>query len=247
MDIQKKYEIKAKKSLGQNFLKDDNTLLKIIEVNNICWSKIIEVWPWYGALTEKIVIKKPKTLELIELDSFLVEVLAKRIKEEAWEEYCDNIILKEMDVLKYDIKDYDPYHVIANIPYYITSPILSHFLYTVKKIPDSMTILMQKDVADKIMKQYHNKKPKSSVLSLFIAKKMNAQKICDVPAEYFEPAPKVNSSVLLFTKKVDIDNSFKFFEKLIWSKCAKRNFWCKQNCFNSKSRRSKFRAIYTYI
>ena len=138
---------------------------------------------------------------MIELDSFLVRVLQKRIEVEGWDNYCADIQLQEMDVLQYNIATDSNYRVIANIPYYITSPILDHFLYRVKIMPESMTLLMQKDVADKIMKQYHHKKPKSSVLSLFIAKKMDAKKVCDVPSACFDPAPKVDSTVLHFTKK----------------------------------------------
>ncbi len=207
MDIQKQYWIKAKKSLGQNFLKDDSTLSKIIKANQITWSHIIEVGPWYWALSEKILAQKPKIFEMIELDAFLVRVLQKRIESENWDEYCEDIRLQGMDILDYDTEWDGEYQVIANIPYYITSPILDHFLYRVKKMPDSMTILMQKDVGDKIMKQYHYKKPKSSVLSLFIAKKMDSVKICDVPAICFDPAPKVDSSVLQFTKKSYIDET----------------------------------------
>jgi 16S rRNA (adenine1518-N6/adenine1519-N6)-dimethyltransferase len=206
MDIQKKYAIKAKKSLWQNFLKDETILSQIVWVNTIVWSEIIEVWPWYGALSEKIVRQKPQRFEMIELDPFLVNVLHSRIREEKWEQYCPKIQLTEMDVLQYQREDISSYSVIANIPYYITSPILDHFLYRVRNIPDSMTILMQKEVADKIMKQYHHKKPKSSVLSLFIAKKMDVVKVCDAWAFCFDPPPKVDSSVLHFTRKEDIFN-----------------------------------------
>ena len=206
MDIQEKYWIKAKKSLGQNFLKDDDTLRQIVDINTITGSEIIEVWPWYGALSEHIVQQRPKKFEMIELDTFLVWVLKDRIIQEDWNQYCSHICIEEMDILQYQRNNSSPYSIIANIPYYITSPILDHFLYRVHNMPDSMTILMQKDVADKILKQYHHKKPKSSVLSLFIAKKMDAIKVCDVPASCFNPAPKVDSSVLHFTKKIDINN-----------------------------------------
>lgn len=70
-----------------------------------------------------------------------------------------------------------------------------------------MTILMQRDVADKILRQYHHKKPKSSVLSLFLAKKANIEKICDVPAASFSPAPKVDSTVLKFTCHANFNES----------------------------------------
>jgi len=89
-----------------------------------------------------------------------------------------------------------------------------------------MTILMQKDVADKILRQYHHKKPKSSVLSLFLAKKSDLKKICDVPASCFDPAPKVDSTVLQFEanlKYPDLDGeAFLEFIKKAFSEPRKK-------------------------
>jgi 16S rRNA (adenine1518-N6/adenine1519-N6)-dimethyltransferase len=85
-----------------------------------------------------------------------------------------------IDVLQYMRQDSCNYSVIANIPYYITSPILHHFLYRLSHSPDEMVIMMQKDVADKILACEKKKKPKSSVLSLFLSKKTNIKSICDV-------------------------------------------------------------------
>lgn len=99
--------------------------------------------------------------------------------------------------------EFQDYSVIANIPYYITSPILTHFLYTLKNPPQEMLILMQKDVGDKILQGTGTKVPvpkklKSSVISLMIAKKCFVSEKLLVPAKSFIPAPKVESSVLYF-------------------------------------------------
>ena len=205
LDLIKKYTIKAKKSLWQNFLINDDILQSIADTFEIQGKNIIEVWPWYGALTEKLLEKNPLKLTLIELDREMVEILQNRIN--SWDfKNSEKICIKNIDVLKYfpEFKEY--YFVIANIPYYITSPILRHFLYDLEKSPEKMLILMQKDVWDKIILwQDKNWKVKSSVLSLFVAKKCKAREIIFVWKQNFFPAPKVESSVILFERHNDFD------------------------------------------
>lgn len=204
LEIIKKYKIKAKKSLWQNFLINDEILDSIAETLEIENKNIIEVWPWYGALTEKILKKNPEKLTLIELDREMIEILEKRIENKDFLN-PEKIFIKNIDVLKYFPED-EKYFVIANIPYYITSPILRHFLYDVENIPDSMLILMQKEVWDKIILGQEWKKIKTSVLSLFVAKKCKVREVIFVGKENFSPAPKVESSVLLFEKHNDFSD-----------------------------------------
>lgn len=204
LEIIKKYKIKAKKSLWQNFLINDEILDEIAETLEIENKNIIEVWPWYGALTEKILKKNPEKLTLIELDREMIEILEKRIENKDFLN-PEKIFIKNIDVLKYFPED-EKYFVIANIPYYITSPILRHFLYDVENIPDSMLILMQKEVWDKIILGQEWKKIKTSVLSLFVAKKCKVREVIFVGKENFSPAPKVESSVLLFEKHNDFSD-----------------------------------------
>ncbi|MDD3145438.1 MAG: 16S rRNA (adenine(1518)-N(6)/adenine(1519)-N(6))-dimethyltransferase RsmA [Candidatus Gracilibacteria bacterium] len=194
LEILKKYNIKAKKSLGQNFLVNENIVNEISEVIEVTGKNIIEVGPGYGALTEKLINKKPKSLNLVELDREMINILNRRIDNGDFT--LDGVYFKinNIDVLKY-IPENKDYSVIANIPYYITSPILRHFLYDVENKPESMVILMQKDVGDKILGKG---KEKTSVLSLFVAKKCNIKDVLFVGKENFIPAPKVESSVLLF-------------------------------------------------
>ncbi len=80
VEILHKYNIFPKKSLGQNFLVNDEILDKIASFINLEWENIIEIWPWYWALTEKILSKNPKSIELVELDKKMVEILNDRIK-----------------------------------------------------------------------------------------------------------------------------------------------------------------------
>lgn len=197
LNLIKKYNIKAKKSLWQNFLINENILEDISSILNVHSKNIIEVWPWYWALTEKLLKKDPKNLTLLELDKNMVDILEDRLKKGEFKN-SSNIFIKNIDVLDY-FPEFEEYFVIANIPYYITSPILRHFLYNCENKPEKMLILMQKDVWDKIILwQDKDWKVKTSVLSLFVAKKCFAREVIFVWKENFFPSPKVESSVLLF-------------------------------------------------
>ncbi len=192
-DIIKEFHIKAKKSFGQNFLINTLVLETIAKEFNIEWKNIVEVGPGYGALTQYLLEENPASLTLVELDRDMIAVLESRIGK--WELNTKNTDFEivNQDVLKYEPK-YEKYAVIANIPYYITSPILKRFLYDTTYKPEAMLILMQKEVAEKIV----SRKNKTSVLSLFIQKKAHTSKVIDVKNTDFKPAPKVDSIVLKF-------------------------------------------------
>lgn len=194
LEILKKYKIKAKKWLWQNFLVNWNAIEEIANTIEVEWKNIIEVWPWYWALTEVLIEENPKSLNLIELDQDMIDILNDRISNNDLK--IENI---DFNITKKDILKYEPeikkYSVIANIPYYITSPILRHFLYNVKNSPEDMVILMQKEVAEKIMLNFKNK---SSVISLMVEKKSDVSYVLDVPKSFFVPEPKIDSAVLLF-------------------------------------------------
>jgi len=203
-EILKKYNIFPKKSLGQNFLVNDEILDKIASFIDLENQNIIEIWPWYWALTEKILSKNPKSIELVELDKKMVEILELRIKNRELKISSNiNFNIHNIDVLKFN-PNLEDYIVVANIPYYITSPILNHFLYNLPHRPKEMIILMQKDVADKIIKK---QKDKTSVLSLvvdFMCEEIS--EITKVGASNFIPPPKVESMVLYFKVRKDINN-----------------------------------------
>ena len=222
LELIKKYKIRAKKKLGQNFLVNDEIIIDISNVIDIKWKNIVEVWPWYWALTEKLILKEPDSLDLVELDLDMINILNDRIEKKELNISWINFKINKKDVLKYTPEFNPPltsslldknnppltpplsgrednvnnkYSVIANIPYYITSPILRHFLYNLENKPENMVILMQKDVWDKILWFPKNK---SSVLSLIVEKKSNVSEKIFVSKENFIPSPKVESSVLLF-------------------------------------------------
>lgn len=196
-EIIEKYKIKAKKSLWQNFLMDENILEIISSCVDINWENIVEVWPWFWALTSRLLQKQPNSLTLVELDNFMIEILQDRLRNSDFDIGETKFEILNQDVLKFSPL-FENYKIIANIPYYITSPILFRFLYEVWNIPTNMVILMQKEVWEKILSQ------KSSVLSLFIKRKCDVKKEVLVPKNAFSPAPKVDSIVLSFVKKQEI-------------------------------------------
>jgi 16S rRNA (adenine1518-N6/adenine1519-N6)-dimethyltransferase len=135
--------IRAKKSLGQNFLIDEEALSDIASSVVVENRHIIEVGPGYGALTDYLIEQKPETLTLVELDMDMIRILE--------EKYQSPITILHEDVLQF-VPKAEQYSVIANIPYYITSPILFHFLYASDCTPpEEMVIMMQEEVGDKIL------------------------------------------------------------------------------------------------
>lgn len=194
--------IRAKKQLGQNFLIDESSLEAISNAINISWKCIVEVWPGYWALTEKIIAHTPKRLDLVELDRDMVDILRSRMQQE-WNNR--DVMLHHMNILDFRPEN-TPYSVIANIPYYITSPILFKFIHTDDTpnaiiSPESMVIMMQKEVGEKILGKSW-KKNDYSFLSL--ALHMACEEIsiiAHVPKEHFFPIPKVDSIVLRFILK----------------------------------------------
>ena len=193
-EILEKYKIKAKKKLWQNFLVSKKIVTEISEIVEVEWKNIVEVGPGYGALTEKLLDRNPKSLHLVELDPDMISILEDRIENKDLILWETDFKINRKDILKYTPEN-EKYDVIANIPYYITSPILRHFLYGLENKPENMVILMQEDVWEKILK---TNKSKTSVLSLLVDKKASVTGQIFVSKDNFVPAPKVESSVLLF-------------------------------------------------
>ncbi len=192
--------IHAKKHLGQNFLRNKNILNAIVGENSLSGKDILEIGPGPGDLTECILSRHPKSLTVIEIDQDMISLLEWR--------FGDTITIHHQDVLTVNISDTsldsstsisfpDGYEVYGNIPYYITSPILMHFLYGVSSLPESLTITMQKEVADRILAR----DGKHSVLSLACQLVTDIKKVCDIHPNNFTPIPKVWSTCLRFESK----------------------------------------------
>jgi len=190
--------IKAKKSLGQNFLIDQNIIDKIIDVVQIKNKSILEIGPGTGNLTKNILKKKPKKLIVIEKDNDLAELLKKNLDNDI------NII--NNDVLKIDENnlDADILTVFGNLPYNISTEILCNWILNIKNKNfwfDNLVLMFQKEVADRIIAKFNTKNyGRLSILSNW---KLEIEKICDVRPSSFFPKPKIDSSVLLLKPKLD--------------------------------------------
>ena len=187
--------IKAKKSLGQNFLTDKNIIDKIINLISIQDKTILEVGPGTGNLTSYILKKKPKKFYVIEKDDRLALILNNKFK--------DQIIIINDDILKIDetLLFDETVSVFGNLPYNISTEILSKWIINLKDQFwfNNLILMFQKEVADRIIAKFNTSSyGRLSILSNW---KLNIRKICDIKPESFSPKPKVDSSLLLFTPK----------------------------------------------
>lgn len=195
--------VKLKKKYGQNFLIDENIANKIVDLINFKKLKILEIGPGDGKLTNKIISKNPKKLELIEIDKDLTKILKVKFKNNK----LINVINK--NVLKHEINDnYDL--VISNLPYNISSQVLVK-LSTMNNAPNEMILMFQKEFATKLLENRLNSI--NSIVKCFfkIKLKFHVSKNC------YRPIPKIDSTVLKFEKlnkcllkKNEIDNFIKF-------------------------------------
>lgn len=204
---------KAKKSLGQHFLNSDSTLAKIIEAGDIAATDtILEVGPGRGVLTEKLLEKAGQVIA-IEKDRELVTFLEEKFAPEI---SSGKLRLLQDDILKFDpsnIAFYNSsfeYKVIANIPYYITGAIIRLFLET-KVQPKAMVILIQKEVADRIMARDKYE----SLLSLSVKAFGTPSVVAKVPRGAFSPPPKVDSAILKISP-LSRDNFKRVSEKIFF-------------------------------
>ena len=191
----------AKKSLGQNFLNDQKIINLIADTGNINSKDIVlEVGPGTGNLTEKILEKEPKDFILIEKDQRLADYLIKK--------FGDKIKIFNEDMLKFSYENYYKKNLIifGNLPYNISTQILAKWIKIkeLDKFCKKLVLMFQKEVADRIIAKNNTKNyGRLSILSNW---KMEVEKIIDIEPNSFKPAPKVKSTLLLFTPKK------KFFE-----------------------------------
>ena len=188
--------IKAKKSLGQNFLIDENILDKIVNLIQIKEKNILEIGPGTGNLTSHILKKKPKKMMVIEKDKKLAEKLEENFKEE--------IIVINKDVLEIDETSLinEKLTVFGNLPYNISTEILSKWIVNLKDNFwfDHLVLMFQKEVADRIISKYNTST--YGRLSILANWRLKVVKICDIEPKSFFPKPKINSSLLLFSPKI---------------------------------------------
>src|SRR3989344_3500944 len=221
--------MRPKKSLGQNFLKSEAALRKIIEAGEIKLDDIIlEIGPGKGALTAKL-LEKAKIVIAVEKDDALFEFLKNKFAEKIRE---GKLILIHDDILKFQISNYQfpKYKIIANIPYNITGAVLKKFLSAENPSgiapsavdpramlrasqPELMVLMLQQEVAQRIIARDN----KESLLSVSVKAYGEPKMVMKVPARYFSPAPKVDSAIIAI-KNI----SRKFFEK---NEINEERFW----------------------
>jgi len=198
--------VRAKKALGQNFLKSEPALRKIVEAGEINPSDVIlEIGPGKGALTEKLLEKNCKVIA-VEKDRELFEFLQNKFSSQI---SSGSLVLVHDDILKFEPSTYSletkTYKIIANIPYNITGAILKKFL-TANHQPESMVLMVQNEVAKRIVARDN----KESILSISVKAYGEPKMVMKVPARYFSPAPKVDSAVIAITnisRKLFINNT----------------------------------------
>ena len=189
-----------KKSFGQNFLTDTNILQKIVDTAEIDKNvNVIEIGPGIGALTEFLAESAAEVMAF-EIDERLVPILADTLRD------FDNVTVVNQDILKVDLAQYIaefknpdlPIKVVANLPYYITTPILMHLIES--GIPFSeFVVMMQREVADRISAQPNTKAYGS--LSIAVQYYMTAKVAFIVPRTVFVPAPNVDSAILKMVRR----------------------------------------------
>src|SRR5690625_577915 len=213
-EILKKHNFFFKKSLGQNFLVDSNILEKMVEKSGITKeSGVIEIGPGIGALTEELALSAKKVLAF-EIDDRLLPILADTLAP------YNNVKVVHEDILEAKVEeriaeefaDITDLHIVANLPYYITTPIL--FTLLEKDLPiTSITIMIQKEVAERMAAKPGTKDYGS--LTIAVQYYTRPEVIMEVPKRVFMPEPNVISAVLKLTKRekrlVQVEDERYFF------------------------------------
>ncbi len=197
-----------RKRFGQHWLKDQEVLDQIVKaaqlVSDDC---VLEVGPGKGALTKKLIESKARFIQAIELDRDLVVILKKRFSTQK------KFNLREGDVLSVPLGAANGERinkVVANIPYNITGPLLKKLIGELSKLPEnkfeSLVLLMQKELAQRILALPGDKN--FSALTVRIQLLAKCKCVCDVPSRCFQPAPKVDSKVVLIKPYLFLDQNF---------------------------------------
>lgn len=185
-----RYGFSASKRFGQNFIKDNRVLEDIVEAS--CLTKeesVVEIGPGLGALTE-VLSEAADQVYAVEVDRKLIPILEETLKGR------DNIHIINQDIMKTDVKaltEGRPFRIVANLPYYITTPIIMSLLEN--RVPcKSITVMVQKEVGERMVAQPGNKD--YGALTLAVGYYTKAAIVRKVPSSCFIPAPKVDSVVV---------------------------------------------------
>lgn len=218
-EIINKYGFSFSKSLGQNFLIDGNIVRKICEKGNInSTDNVLEIGPGIGTLTEELAIRAKKVVA-VELDKNLLPIL-----DETLGEY-ENVEIIHGDILKIDLPklfeekfDGGSIKIVANLPYYITTPIITKLLEEEMDI-DSILVMVQKEVAERMSASPGSKDYGS--LSVFVNYYTEAEIVLNVPKTVFMPKPNVDSAIIFLKMR---DEKIQLKDKEIFFKTVKASF-----------------------
>ena len=246
--ILNKYNIKADKKLGQNFLISDDAVNRIIEKSEVTKSDlVIEIGPGLGTLTKELLERAGKVI-CIELDTRMVKILNERFS------LYDNFEIIHDDILKVDLKsiikrekenqNMKEAKIVANLPYYITTPIIMKLLEE-KLDLKTITVMVQKEVADRLTALPGTKKSGAITYGVYYYAK--AEEVLEVLPESFIPAPEVTSEVIQFKIRkeppVFVGDDKKMFQIIKCAFTQRRktllNSLVNTNIFNSKEHGSK--------
>ena len=188
--------IRAKKSLGQNFLIDQNIIKKIIEATNIEGKEVLEVGPGTGNLTSEILKANPKKLYLIEKDNELANSLK--------DKFGEQINLYNDDILAFNTQSLSnsKLTVFGNLPYNISTEILCNWIINLTSEHcwfSELVLMFQKEVANRIIADFNTSA--YGRLAILTNWRLKVKKICDIGPECFSPRPKIDSSLLYFVPK----------------------------------------------
>jgi 16S rRNA (adenine1518-N6/adenine1519-N6)-dimethyltransferase len=203
-DVIDAHDLRAKKSLGQNFLLDLNLTEKIVrQAGDLCGCHVFEIGPGPGGLTRALVGSAAESVTAIEYDSRAICALQSLVDLAA-----ERLTVIEADALETDLTAVAPAPraVVANLPYNIATPLLIGWLRQIRDNPDSyrsMTLMFQKEVAQRITAPPGDKHyGRLSVLAQWLC---DVERVMDIPPQAFTPAPKVTSSVVHFRPKSHAD------------------------------------------
>jgi len=217
-DLLRKYKIHPNKRMGQNFLISKTILREIIKAANLKPSNIVlEIGPGLGILTREL-IKKVKKVIAVEKDKKLADIL----KEELNNDKIENIQIINQDILKFESSSFnlkEPYKLVANLPYYITGPVIRMFLESTKP-PELMVLMVQKEVGKRICAQ----PPKMSKLAVFSQFYGKPEIVKFVSKKSFRPQPKVDSVILRIKPLALIDKRLIKTNRKLFSKIVRAGF-----------------------
>lgn len=220
MEIVKKHDFKFTKSLGQNFLIDDNIIDKIVGGSLAGQGdKVIEVGPGIGTLTRELASRSEKVM-VVEIDKKLIPILGDTLSD------FDNVTIVNEDIMKADIKDLidknldgGPVKLVANLPYYITTPIIMRFLEEDINVTD-IVVMVQKEVAERM--NANPGKKDFGALSVAVQFYCDTEIVAKVPRHLFVPQPNVDSIVIAL--RVRPERKYKVEDEDLFFKTVKASF-----------------------